>query len=155
MAAALAFPAICNTIKPVEPPESAYVELLKNNGYDVVSYDISALRDSTYSLKFIVREYQDGKLVNDGKDDFFYMLRNRTMLSAFLPEDQAKVKAEEMADADKGIYSLAERIDIGLFPAPVQTAAFQGGRVHSVDAGGLYMVGLGVQSVPLLRRIRD
>lgn len=26
------------------------------------------------------------------------------------------MKAGEMADADKGIYSLAERIDIGLFP---------------------------------------
>lgn len=116
LAAAVAFPAICHDIKPVESPVSTYVELLKNNGYEAISYDITALRDTTYSFKFLVREYEGDKLVSDGSEGYIYLLKNRTMLSSFSPEFQAEIKAEDMADAASGIYSLAERIDIGLLP---------------------------------------
>ena len=114
--AAAALPVGAQTIKPVEAPVSTYIELLKDNGYDAYSFDISALRDTTYNLEFKVLEYEGDKIVGDD-DGYSYILQNRTMVSAFLPENRANIKPEEMADADKGIYSLGERIDIGLFPA--------------------------------------
>lgn len=113
--AAAAFPVGAQTIKPVEAPVSTYIELLKDNGYDAYSFDISALRDTTYNLEFKVREYEGDKLV--GADNGYpFVLQNRKMASVFPPESRAKIKPEEMADADKGIYSLGERIDIGLLP---------------------------------------
>ena len=41
--------------KPVKPDFDAYVSLLQADGYDVQSYDLSALSDSTYSFMLIVR----------------------------------------------------------------------------------------------------
>lgn len=103
-------------LKPVKPDFDAYVSLLQADGYDVQSYDLSALSDSTYSFMLIVREYENGKMIHDGYERFIYPLRNRNMLSRFSEEDQKTVKPEDMADAARGIYSLGTRLNLGLSP---------------------------------------
>lgn len=103
-------------LKPVKPDFDAYVSLLQADGYDVQSYDLSALSDSTYSFMLIVREYENGKMIYDGYERFIYPLRNRNMLSRFSEEDQKTVKPEDMADAARGIYSLGTRLNLGLSP---------------------------------------
>ncbi len=103
-------------LKPVKPDFDAYVSLLQADGYDVQSYDLSALTDSTYSFMLIVREYENGKMIHDGYERFIYPLRNRNMLSRFSEEDQKTVKPEDMADAARGIYSLGTRLNLGLSP---------------------------------------
>lgn len=102
--------------KPVKPDFDAYVSLLQADGYDVQSYDLSALSDSTYSFMLIVREYENGEMIHDGYERFIYPLRNRTMLSRFSEEDQKTVKPEEMADASRGIFALGTRLNLGLSP---------------------------------------
>lgn len=103
-------------LKPVKPDFDAYVSLLQADGYDVQSFDLSALSDSTYSFMLIVREYENGKMIHDGYERFIYPLRNRNMLSRFSEEDQKTVKPEDMADAARGIYSLGTRLNLGLSP---------------------------------------
>lgn len=103
-------------LKPVKPDFDAYVSLLQADGYDVQSYDLSALSDSTYSFMLIIREYENGKMIHDGYERFIYPLRNRNMLSRFSEEDQKTVKPEDMADAARGIYSLGSRLNLGLSP---------------------------------------
>lgn len=105
-----------HALKPVKPDFDAYVSLLQADGYDVQSYDLSALSDSTYSFMLIVREYENGKMIHDGYERFIYPLRNRNMLSRFSEEDQKTVKPEDMADAARGIYSLGTRLNLGLSP---------------------------------------
>lgn len=103
-------------LKPVKPDFDAYVSLLQADGYEVQSYDLSALSDSTYSFMLIIREYENGKMIHDGYERFIYPLRSRTMLSLFSEEDQKKVKPEEMADASRGIFALGTRLNLGLSP---------------------------------------
>lgn len=103
-------------LKPVKPDFDAYVSLLQADGYEVQSYDLSALSDSTYSFMLIVREYENGKMIHDGYERFIYPLRNRNMLSRFSEEDQKTVKPEDMADAARGIFSLGTRLNLGLSP---------------------------------------
>lgn len=103
-------------LKPVKPDFDAYVSLLQADGYDVQSFDLSALSDSTYSFMLIIREYENGKMIHDGYERFIYPLRNRNMLSRFSEEDQKTVKPEDMADAARGIYSLGTRLNLGLSP---------------------------------------
>lgn len=100
----------------VKPDFDAYVSLLQADGYQVQSYDLSALSDSTYSFMLIIREYENGKMIHDGYERFIYPLRNRNMLSRFSEEDQKTVKPEDMADAARGIYSLGTRLNLGLSP---------------------------------------
>ena len=92
-------------LKPVKPDFDAYVSLLQAEGYEVQSYDLSALSDSTYSFMLIIREYENGKMIHDGYERFIYPLRNRKT-----------VKPEDMADAARGIYSLGTRLNLGLSP---------------------------------------
>ena len=102
--------------KPVKPDFDAYISLLEADGYNVQSYDISALSDSTYSVLFLVREYENGKMIHDGHERFIYELRTRNMLSRFSDEEKAKVKPEDMDDAAKGIVNLGQKVNIGLAP---------------------------------------
>lgn len=103
-------------LKPVKPNFDAYVSLLQGIGYDVQSYDLSALSDSTYSVQLIIREYENGKMIHDGHERFLYALRNRMMLNRFSEEDQKTVKPEDMADAARGIFALGTRLNLGITP---------------------------------------
>lgn len=103
-------------LKPVKPDFDAYVALLQADGYEVQSYDLSALSDSTYSFMLIVREYENGKMIHDGYERFIYPLRSRTMLSLFSEEARKTVKPEDMADAARGIFALGTRLNLGLSP---------------------------------------
>lgn len=114
---AVSMAAYGRTVVPSAPDADAYIALLENNGYEVKSFDISQLADTTYSLKFYVREYENGNLVDDGTDTPAYGMRNRTMLSDFPADDQQEIIREgSMADSERGIYRLERRINIGFMP---------------------------------------
>lgn len=104
------------TIKPVESVTDDYIRLLQDNGYASYAFDISSLADRRYSLTFMAQEYAGGKKISD---NVLYTSRfdNMTMVSDFSEEDQATIKPEEMAVPERGIYTLANRIAIGLAPA--------------------------------------
>ena len=45
---------------------SDYISLLKKSGYEIYSFDISSLKDETYLISFMVKEYSNGELVCEG-----------------------------------------------------------------------------------------
>jgi len=105
------------TLSPVKADFDAYVPLLQKAGYNVFSYDISQLADTTYNIKLVTKEYKDREMIDSGEEiPFYYSLTNRTMLSAFNKEVQEKTLPEEMDDAEKGIYRIGRRLNIGLSP---------------------------------------
>ncbi len=104
------------TIKPTESLPEDYIRLLKANGYTSYSFDISSLSDRRYNLTFMAKEYVGDKEVSDNVL-YAAKFKNMMMVSDFGDEDQATIKPEEMADPERGIYTLANRISIGLAPA--------------------------------------
>lgn len=112
--------AFAQNIQTVEPSFSDYLSVLKEAGFEVFSYDISALQDETYSISFVTREYVNGNLVEDSAADsrMSMTISNRIMLSDF-PEDVQKSIVQEgrAASLEKGIYRLAEKISVGFIPA--------------------------------------
>lgn len=92
-----------------------YVPLLEMAGYHVYSYDIKSMSDKQYTLTFSIREYENDSLVNKNTMAYPASAQNMTLLSEFTEEDQAAIKAEEMYDPAKEIYSCAEKIIIGLY----------------------------------------
>ena len=50
---------------------SDYISLLKKSGYDIYSFDISSLKEETYLISFMVKEYSNG-LKPEPVDPFGY-----------------------------------------------------------------------------------
>lgn len=108
-------------IKRVDPSLGDIRTLLKSAGYELFSFDISSLRNETYKISLVTREYVNGELVKDSssEDDFQFSISfaNRLMISDFPEEEQKKILEGNMAyDADNDIYVLSERISIGFLP---------------------------------------
>ena len=107
-------------LKRTEADISDYIPLLNAAGYDVYTFDISSLKDETYNIEFIVREYVGGTLVEDPLYSQMprHFLRNRRMLSDF-PEDywDEILATGPIYDRDKGILTMSEKISVGFAPA--------------------------------------
>lgn len=107
-------------LKRTEADISDYIPLLNAAGYDVYTFDISSLKDETYNIEFIVREYVNGALVEDPLASQMprHFVRNRRMLSDFPEEYWDEILAEgPIYDRDKGILTLSEKISVGFAPA--------------------------------------
>ena len=118
--ALLCFHANAQELKRTEPDLSDYIPLLNAAGYEVFTFDISSLKEETYNIEFIIREYAGGALVEDPSDGerprFF--IRNRRMLSDFPEEYWNEIIAQgPIYDLDKGICTLGEKITIGFSPS--------------------------------------
>lgn len=125
-------------IRPIDPASQDYVKLLNSAGYEAFTFDISDLLDKKYFVTFKIREYGP-ELINDnvGGLGWYGGIRNITYLKDFDEESQATVTPEEMADPDRGIYSMAEKILIGATPVindsilpVVMDLGKQGARYH-------------------------
>ena len=114
------FSANAQEVKRTEPDISDYIPLLNAAGYDVYTFDISSLKDETYNIELIVREYVDGAMVEDQaqREGLRFTLRNRRMLSDF-PEEYWNEIIEQgpIYDLDKGILTLSEKISVGFAPS--------------------------------------
>ena len=105
-----------DVLKPVDSTLSDYAALLRAAGYELYSFDISDLIDNQYTITVTVREYEGDSLINDNVSGWPRAFSNRTMLSEFSEEDRNSIKREDMYDAEKGIYTAAEKINIGFLP---------------------------------------
>lgn len=105
-------------IKQTTPDFNDYIPLLKTAGYEVFTYDISSLKDDTYSLSFVIREYVNGELVSDSEErDRPATFMNRRMMEDIPEASRDKVTKEFAYDYEKGIVSLSKKITIGFSPA--------------------------------------
>lgn len=97
---------------------SDYISLLNKSGYEIYSFDISSLKDETYLISFMVKEYSNGELVQDKNKGGMFLISNRDMIEDFPEESQKRIQSEGTAyDLEKGIYSLSEKLSIGFCPA--------------------------------------
>ncbi len=103
-------------VKPQKAEVDDYIKLLNLAKYEVFSYDISSLCDSTRAFEFVLQECECGEVKSERNIVPFYR-NNRTMLSDFREEDRKKVIAEgQVYDLEKGIYSVSKKITINFFP---------------------------------------
>ena len=122
VAALLGASAFAQELKPVTPEFSDYLPLLKASGYELFTYDISSLKDDTYTFVLEIREYVNGELVPPSERRIVNPITNRTMISVFPEDQQEKIKAEGDAyDLEKGIYSLHTKMSIGFVPQAVDS----------------------------------
>ena len=85
---------------------SDYISLLKKSGYEIYSFDISSLKDETYLISFMVKEYSNGELVKDKNKGGAFLISNRDMIEDFPEESQKRILSEGTAyDTEKGIYA--------------------------------------------------
>lgn len=109
-----AVPAMAQDIKSIEPEMSDYIALLNAAGYEVFNFDISSLKDDTYSIQFMTQEYVDGKLASEQPGP---TLPSRKMIADFPEENQKRIISEGTAyDEPNGIYKLGKTISFGFFP---------------------------------------
>jgi len=95
---------------------SDYIALLNAAGYEVFNFDISSLKDDTYSISFVIHEYNNGELVSNKSP--LVSLPNRSMIAEFPEEYQKEIISEGTAyDLQNGIYKVGKKISIGFFPA--------------------------------------
>ena len=112
------FCAVAQEIKPGSSDFSDYISLLNDAGFEVYTFDISSLKEDTYSISFVLREYSKGELVSDSeKGSLMYKANNRRMIKD-LPEGVRKtITPEDAFDWEKGIFSLSEKFSISFSPA--------------------------------------
>ena len=106
-------------IRRVEADFTDYLPLLRNAGYEVFSFDISSLKDETYVITFVTKEYVNNELSHDSTGDPFTLnIVNKKMISEFSKENQDIIISRNDAyDLERGIYRLAEKITIGFSPS--------------------------------------
>ncbi|MGN1219923.1 MAG: DUF5041 domain-containing protein [Candidatus Cryptobacteroides sp.] len=114
-------------IKKIDATMQDYVELLKAKGYEAWPFDISCLKDSTYTLAFEVKEYTGGQ-ESEISSKQYRGRKNRTMVSDFMWRELSTEELEDIKrnsyDYEKGVYSLAEKIMIGFTPNDVDSVAY-------------------------------
>lgn len=111
---------ISKLITPIGATMEDYISLLNANGYDAFSFDITSLLDGQYRIYFIVKEYKNGNLIKDNlwpEDKLYAFRKNMSLMSEYPSEMQENIKPEEMADPDRGIYTMAKKITVGFAPS--------------------------------------
>ena len=107
--------ASAQSIKQQEVSFEDYLPLFEMDGMKMYSFDISELSDSKRNFEFIIHEYAGDSLIND---NFFTYPMQRTMpnirYAKEFDESASEIKPEEMADPQRGIYSMAGKFNIGL-----------------------------------------
>ena len=109
------------SIKQIEPNYQDYISLLNESGYMVYSYDISELKDSTYQINLVIKEYELGKEEPIKIHDFKHgTLKNRLLVKDFmwreLSDDELEDLKNNSDDFENGIFRLSDKISIGFLP---------------------------------------
>lgn len=103
-------------VKPQKANVDDYIRLLKLVNYEVFSFDISSLCDSTRIFEFVLRECECGKVKSE-RTHMGIFRPNRIMLSKLSEETRQEVIAEgEAYDVEKGIYTVSKKITVNFTP---------------------------------------
>ena len=103
-------------VKPQKANVDDYIRLLKLVNYEVFSFDISSLCDSTRIFEFVLRECECGKVKSE-RAHMGIFRPNRIMLSELSEETRQEVIAEgEAYDVEKGIYTVSKKITVNFTP---------------------------------------
>ena len=103
-------------IKPLEATTPDYLSLLAASGYEAFPFDISSLSDGQYNITFKIKEYKLGQEISDDILGGYLTYQNMDLLSEYSEKDQGNIRPEEMADPDRGIYHIAQKVMVGFTP---------------------------------------
>lgn len=94
--------------------------LLAAAGYEAFAFDLSDLTagPGRYDMTVIVKEYESGREIDS---DGVLSGLNKLMLKDFPEESRGRIRPEEMADPDAGVFLRAERLTVGLYPSEVDS----------------------------------
>lgn len=124
-----------------------YMELLNAKGYEAYPFDISCLKDSTYTLTFEMKEYVGGQDSEISSKEYI-SIKNRIMVTDFMRRKLSTDELENIKrgsyDYENGIYSCSEKITIGFTPSDVDTVRYA--RV-SVEHMGAFSVDMKLKPI--------
>lgn len=108
-------------LKPTEGATESYIALLKQNGYQTYSLDISPFKNTTYNVLFEIREYVSNNSDPISVRFYGHGFTNRTMVNDFMwaeisDAELAAIKAASI-DYENGVFSCEENITIGFIPS--------------------------------------
>ena len=114
-------PLSAQSVKQIEPDFQDYITLLNGSGYMVYSYDISELKDSTYQIKLVIKEYELGKEDPITVHDFKYgNLQNRLLVKDFMRRELSDADLVDLKskseDFENGIFRSSNKISVGFLP---------------------------------------
>lgn len=96
-----------------------YKDLLQAAGYEAFCFDLTGLHGGRYYITMSIKEYKEGKEV---RSEDIFRVKNKTMVSDFREEQQAKIIASGlMADPATQTYTRAEKLTIGFYPSGTDT----------------------------------
>lgn len=119
--AVLAAATVCGQqIKSREVGFDDFRTLLEAAGYEAFGFDLTELLpgEDRYDMAVTVKEYAEGEEIDSYK---FSMGPNKRLLMDFPEESRKGITPDMMADPDAGVYTQAERLTIGFYPAGVDS----------------------------------
>lgn len=104
-------------VKPQKANADDYIRLLNLAKYEVFSFDISSLCDSTRIFEFVLRECECGKVKSE-LTHLGIFRPNRLMLSDLISEEirQEVIAKGEAYDVEKDIYTVSKKITVNFTP---------------------------------------
>lgn len=123
--------AVAQEIKRVEASLQDYVELLKAEGYEAYPFDISCLKEGTYTLKFEVKEYVGGAEAEVASHNYGTW--------------------KSRVDFEDGVSVCAEKVTVGLLPSGADSVRYA--RI-SLDNMGAFTIDMNLKPIenPLYSR---
>ncbi|MDE6379807.1 MAG: DUF5041 domain-containing protein [Muribaculaceae bacterium] len=103
-------------LRPLKSSVDDYIPLLNSAGYEAFTFDLSPLSDGQYYISFKIKVYKDGKEEMDDLLGGNFTLQNIRLLSDFPEESRKEIKAEDIADPERGIFTMSKKLTIGLTP---------------------------------------
>ncbi len=103
-------------VKQLEATANDYISLLNKSGYEAFAYDLSSLLDGKYKLSVKIKEYTDGNEICEDLFRGYCTIPNKRLLGDLPDNIQKEIKAEDMADPERGIIKMMKKLTIGLTP---------------------------------------
>jgi hypothetical protein len=103
------------SIRPRTATIDEYLPVIKAaTGCEVYSFDITDLLDSCYNIIPTVKEYVNGKLV-ENNNQYRFAISNKMLVTDFPEEQHAKIRAKGLADPATDTYTQATELNIGFY----------------------------------------
>lgn len=124
-------------VKPIDASVEDYISLLNHNGYQAYSFDISSLKDKTFSIQFEVREYVADNPEPVSVQPYGRGFKSRTMVKDFMwrelsEEEMADIRSASV-DYENGVYSRSGKITVGFIPC--ENDSTEVGRLYVKNQG--------------------
>lgn len=104
-------------VKPTDSTFEDYKQLLNIAGFNIQSFDIADLSDTTRNIKIEIREYVNDS-ITDYKDSYPLIFKNRIMIDDYPESSRTEDFYKEAENVEAGVYATAKKINFGFKRTP-------------------------------------